>query len=197
MMLKNSAVCTFNAQNGCINPQHAAHTYQGANMVLHTPMMPQNAVSFCNSSNVAPKMLLNMYKNHACNYNNPNRRKHLYLPNESAYPWCPQKFCFTCMCLIWHPKYCMHILLLQKMPIHMDYKNVAQINNTPNCCMQCPEKMPPKNVVCNVLICCNTYLTPSKYCMHKMLLRASVMMPKHIVCTYETPKQFMHPKMLH
>ncbi len=35
------------------------------------------------------------------------------------------------MCL-WHPKYCMHILLLQKMPIHMDYKNVAQINNTPD-----------------------------------------------------------------
>ncbi len=73
MMLKNSAVCTFNAQNGCINPQYAAHTYQGANMVLHTPMMPQNAVSFCNSSNVAPKMLLNMYKNPVCNYNKPNR----------------------------------------------------------------------------------------------------------------------------
>ncbi len=76
-------------------------------------------------------------------------------------------------------------------------KMLHKSNNTPNCCMQCPEKMPPKNVVCNVLICCNTYLTPSKYCMHKMLLRASVMMPKHIVCTYETPKQFMHPKMLH
>ncbi len=83
-------------------------------------------------------------------------------------------------------------------------KNVAHINNTPNCCKQCPEKIPPKHA-CNVLISCNIYLWH----------------PQNIACTYDAqnaalcicddaqtycmhlwdPKPLhapmMHPKMLH
>ncbi len=51
----------------------------------------------------------------------------------------------------------------------------------------------PKNVAshaCDALICCSIHYDTPKISnapmVHKMLLHASAMMPKHIACTYET-----------